>query len=430
MPPHTMPATRWNRRSVACAMAAGLFAVIAGAPAGAAAAGKTLYSFQGGSDGTDPQGALIEDGSDNLYGTTTEGGGGSCNFSCGTVFKLATGGKENVLHAFAGGTDGAYPNEGLIEIAGNFYGATGAGGGSSSCNEGCGTIFELTPGGTETELYAFQGGSDGIGPLGSLVTDGHGNFYGATVEGGSFTGNECADEGCGTVFELSTSGSKSILYSFHGGSDGANPEAGLIADDAGNLYGTTIEGGNGIACGGSLGCGTVFKVTPGGTETVLYAFQGGSDGAWPHGAIISDAAGNLYGTTTGGGQCSLGSTGCGTVFKLSPTGTETILHAFQGGSDGLTPLAGLAMDKAGNLYGTTPSGGNTRCVNHEGCGTVFELMHGGKEKVLYAFTQSHGQFPHGASPAAGLLIGKHGTLYGTTTAGGDKNVGVVFSIKN
>ncbi|MGD0193043.1 MAG: choice-of-anchor tandem repeat GloVer-containing protein [Rhizomicrobium sp.] len=382
----------------------------------AQAAEKTLYSFQGGSDGIDPWGSLVADASDNLYGTTISGGtgdGSDCesNAGCGTVFELAPDGSETILHDFAGGCDGAAPAAGLVaDKSGAFYGTTSIGG---SCNdEGFGTVFKLLSDGTESVVYAFKGGNDGQDPEGNLIEDKQGNLYGTTTIGGG--GN-----GYGTVFEIKSNGKEVILHAFTGPPDGIGPDGGVIRDKAGNLYGTTALGGNGTACdSGGLGCGTVFKLAPDGTETLLYNFQGGSDGADPLCNLVMDKSGNLYGTVRelAGAY--------GGVFKLAPDGTETILHAFQGGADGNDPQAGLVMDKSGNLYGTTYDGGGDACHNQSGCGTVFKIAADGTESVLYMFTPSHGGFP-----TASLLLGKKDMLYGTTTIGGADNDGVVFSVK-
>lgn len=381
---------------------------------------KTLHAFQCGSDGAMPSGGLIKNVDGDLYGATGNGGGSGCQgVGCGTVFKIATGGAESVLYAFQGGSDGAGPIGSLLkDAAGNLFGTTAAGGNACSENIGCGTVFELTPDGTETVLYAFLGGSDGIVPQGSLIADANGDLFGVTSEGGSYNGSACAEFGCGTVFELQPNGNKTTLYSFSGGSDGELPSGGLIADAAGNLYGTT-EGG-GTCSGNPAGCGTVFKVTRGGAETVFYTFQGGSDGEEPLAGLIVDSSGNFYGTTLLGGDTSACSQGCGTVFKISSSGVETILYGFHAGSDGASPEGPLTIDKSGNLYGTTYFGGGTHC----GCGTIFKLAPNGTETVLYSFYPNHGEYP-----AAGLLKGAHGNLYGTTTAGGTSNDGVVFRIK-
>jgi uncharacterized repeat protein (TIGR03803 family) len=312
----------------------------------------------------------------------------------------------------------------IIDRAGNLYGTTVEGGGAN--NDG--TVFKLAADGTETVLYAFKGGSDGVAPVGSLVADRSGNLYGDTASGGSYMGSACADRGCGTVFEIASNGTETILYAFQGESDGGVPYAGLTRNKSGNLYGTTSEGG--INCNGvtTFGCGVVFQVTPSGVESVLYTFQGGNDGYLPEAGLTMDTDGNLYGTTavggTGGAQCVEAQDGCGTVFKLAPDGTETVLYSFQGGTDGWDPLAGVVRDKTGNLYGTTFAGGGAHCAHtRPGCGTVFKLAPDGTETVLFAFYNSHGR-----QPAAGLLMGKNGLLYGTTPTGGKNNDGVVFSV--
>ena len=413
---------RW--RNVAFSAIAG-FVVLSSS--GAIASEKVLYSFRGGSDGANPYAGLIADSAGNLYGTTGGGGSGTdCrggSSGCGTVFKLAPDGTETVLYSFLGGNDGANPSSSLItDRAGNLYGTTVEGGGANNY----GTVFKLAADGAETVLYAFKGGSDGISPAGNLVADRSGNLYGATAAGGSYTGSACTDRGCGTVFEIGPNGTETILYTFQGGSDGGVPYAGLTRDKSGNLYGTTNLGGTNIPnnCGGGdLGCGTIFKVTQSGTESVVYDFQGGSDGWAPEAGLTMDSAGNLYGTTAGGGGAAYCEFGCGTIFKAAPDGTETVLYAFQGGSDGLVPQAGVIMDKAGNLYGTTFAGGGTHC-KRAGCGTVFKLAPDGTETVL---SELYGK--HGVQPAAGLFMGKDGLLYGTATIGGADNDGVVFSVK-
>ena len=209
-----------------------------------------------------------------------------------------------------GSGDGAYPNAGLIaDPAGNLYGTTQVGGADPSCNQapGCGTVFQLTASGTLTVLHSFIG-SDGEQPFAGLIADAEGNLHGTTWGGGA--------NGRGTVFQLDTSGTLTVLYSFTGGSDGGDPTAGLIADAAGNLYGTTLEGGTTGSCNRPYGCGTVFQLTPSGTLTVLHSFTG-SDGASPEAGLLADAAGNLYGTTHSGGAGTSCVQGCGTVFELT-----------------------------------------------------------------------------------------------------------------
>ncbi|HEX3430719.1 MAG TPA: choice-of-anchor tandem repeat GloVer-containing protein [Rhizomicrobium sp.] len=384
----------------------------------AESAEKVIYAFQGGADGMDPGTPLIMDSSGSLYGMTALGGGSTqCASGCGTVFRLTPDGAETVLHAFDN-TDGALPSSNLIfDGSGNLYGTTSNGG---SFNRG--TLFELASDGTETVLYTFAGGSDGSEPSGNLIRDKNGNFYGTTPFGGSTSGSDCSSVGCGTVFKVAFDGAETVVYSFEGGTDGFQPSGGLISDTNGNRYGTTVAGGtgNGNNCGGGdFGCGTIFRIAPDGTETVLYSFQGGSDGFGPVGALARDKSGNMFGTTGGGG-----SNGQGTVFEFSSIGTETVLYSFKGGNDGSSPFAGVIMDKDGNLYGTTYYGGGTKCRG-AGCGTVFKLAPDGSETVLVAF----GHLLAGRNPEAALLKGSHGLLYGTASAGGTSNEGIVFSVK-
>jgi len=383
---------------------------------------KVLHSFQSGSDGASPYyGALIADGASNAYGTTSSGGSGGCSDGgCGTVYKLTKDRKERVLYSFRGGSDGAGPLGALTrDASGTLYGTTVGGGGTGCGGFGCGTVFEVARDGRETVLYTFQSEDDGFQPVSNVIKDKSGNLYGTTGAGGDYS-SSCSSEGCGTVFELQSNGTKIALYKFQGGTDGQGPTGPLIMDFAGDLYGTT-QGGGGCALGG---CGTVFELTPAGDETILYAFQGGDDGLGPLGGVVMSSGNDLYGTTFSGGAHNC----CGVVFKVpAGGGSETTVYSFRGGSDGANPLAGVIFDKKGNLYGTTEYGGSKGCGGR-GCGTVFKLAPDGTESVLYAFKGRH-QNPHGANPAASLLLGKKGTLYGTTTVGGTANDGVVFSLK-
>jgi uncharacterized repeat protein (TIGR03803 family) len=265
-------------------------------------------------------------------------------------------------------------------------------------------VFKLDTTGTETVLYSFTGGADGAYPGAGVIQDSAGNLYGTTYEGG-------ASES-GVVFKLDTTGTETVLYSFTGGADGGNPEAGVIRDSAGNLYGTTPFGGVSGVC--YAGCGVVFKLDTSGTETVLYSFTGGADGGSPNAGVIRDSAGNLYGTTPIGGA-----SGYGVVFKLDTTGTETALYSFTGGADGGYPAAGVIQASAGNLYGTTQAGGVS------GSGVVFKLDPAGAETVLYSFTGG----ADGGAPFAGLIRNSAGNLYGTAIGGGINNHGVVFRIQ-
>jgi uncharacterized repeat protein (TIGR03803 family) len=350
-------------------------------PSGSGYTESVLYSFQGyPNDGVHPLAGLIADKTGALYGTTLYGGSytSGCGAGCGMVFKLTPAGSgyaESVLYRFQDGTDGSGPTGGLIaDKTGALYGTTSYGGGSSACKDaqgksiGCGTVIKLTPAGSgyiESVLYRFQGGNDGAYPYAGLIADTSGALYGTTVYGG--LNSACRAPGCGIVFKLTPAGSsytESVLYRFKGRKDGKYPFAGLIADTSGALYGTTVYGG---AC--SFSCGTVFKLTPGGsgyTQSVLHTFHGRNDGATPFAGLIADRTGALYGTTAGGGS---GTCRCGIVFKLTPAGSgyaEGILYSFQGGNDGTGPEAGLIF-RNGALYGTTTAGGVS------GYGIVFKL---------------------------------------------------------
>ena len=330
----------------------GCFAVALLAASSSAWAAKetVLYSFKGGSDGESPAAGLINVGG-TLYGTTAEGGFGGranyCTLGCGTVFSVTPAGAEPV-YSFKGGSDGAYPDAGLINVGGTLYGTTSGGGAG-------GTVFSVTPG-PERVVYSFQGGGDGTGPFAGLINVG-GTLYGTTNGGGATDS--------GTVFKVTPAGVETVVYAFKGGSDGAYPYAGLIKL-GGTLYGTTqTGGGNGYE--GGVGCGIVFSITPAGAETVVYSFKGGSDGAWPVAGLIR-VGGTLYGTTWIGGNSANSSEGCGTVFKITTAGAEKVVYSFKGELDGAAPEAGL-INVGGTLYGTTNRGGGGTV----GYGTVFAV---------------------------------------------------------
>jgi uncharacterized repeat protein (TIGR03803 family) len=393
-----------------------------------------LHNFNNTGDGYRPASGLISDNSGNLYGTTSDGG----TYDGGTVFEMMprTGGgwMEKILHNFneAGNKDGYDPLGGVIfDASGNLYGTTNYGGAKNS-----GTVFELIPaaGGhwDEKILYSFSDkGTGGNNPGSGLVLDSSGDLYGTTVGGGSGTG--CGNAGCGIVFELTPQAgeawAETALHSFSkNGTDGLYPLAGLIFDAAGNLYGTTYQGG-------SYGTGTVFELTPtaGGiwTETILNNFESGGTDGYESLAALTLAAGNIYGTTFSGGTGCASYGGCGTVFELTPTAggswAETVLHYFAGGpSDGAGPYTGLVFDAAGNLYGTTFTGGTYADGEYSG-GTVFKLTEvdgAWTETVLHNF----GNGLDGQEPEAGLIFGANGNLYGTTSSGGMDSVGTVFEI--
>lgn len=411
------------KRATRLALAVGIAIIpLLAATAARAQTYTVIHSFGGGKDGTDPYASLVAGPSDTLYGTATSGGG----YGYGAVFALKASGAELVRYAFTGGSDGATPQGSLLrDEAGNFLG-TAAGGGnfSATCSSsgGCGVVFSLGSGRAETVLYTFTGGADGASPHGGLVADAVGNLYGTTYGGGLSGG--CNGYGCGVVFKVGAAGNETVIYTFAGPPDGAFPIGALILDSAGNVYGTTTAGGVSGGCFG-YGCGVVFQVSPSGTETVLFTFTGGLDGGFPGGDLVRDADGNLYGTTVygGGTPCSDG-LGCGVVFKLDPQANETVLHSFSGGSDGAFANAGLTRDAGGNLYGTTIEGGDLSCGSGLGCGTVFKLSPTGNETVLHNFTGG----ADGALPQGGL-VSYRGYLYGTTTSGGTYGLGVAFRLK-
>lgn len=318
-----------------------------------------------------------------------------------------------VVYAFQGGSDGDGPMAGLIDAGGTLYGTTFYGGGTGCFDLGCGTVFALNPTtGAESVAYAFGGASDASGPYASLINVG-GTLYGTTENGG---GTPCNGIGCGTVFQLNLkTDAERVAYAFKGGRDGDSPGASLL-DVGGLLYGTTIGGGSSTNCGG--GCGTVFAVNPAtGVKKTVHIFKGGRDGVFPFAGLI-EVGGTLYGTTDSGGT-----SGYGTVFALNPTtGAETVVYSFKGGADAGNPLANL-ISVGGTLYGTTISGGGS--VNcGDGCGAVFAVdPTTGNETVVYAF---HGG-NDGATPYASV-IEVDGTLYGTTGFGGTGGNGTVFAV--
>jgi len=349
-----------------------------------------LYDFTGGDDGGSPNGVVL-DSAGNLYGTTS-GGGAS---GAGVVFKVDKSGHETVLYTFTGGTDGGSPNVVIRDSKGDLYGTTSSGGAS-----GAGVVFKVDKSGHETVLYSFTGEADGGQPFGDVALDSAGNFYGTTNIGGK--------SDSGVVFKVDTSGHETVLYTFSGGADGANPN-GVIRDLQGNFYGTTSSGG------GASGAGVVFKIDTSGHETVLYSFTGGDDGGYSDAGVIRDSKGNLYGTTNSGGALN-----SGVVFKVDRFGHETVLHTFKRGLDGNQPdNAGVILDSEGNLYGTTAFGGVGNA------GVVYRLDKSGVETVLYGFPgPAEGQFPF----YAGVILASDGNLYGTTQLGGSGGAGVVYRL--
>ncbi len=359
-------------------------AIYALTPGPAGYAESVAYSFGGGGDGWRPYGKLAVARSGALLGVTSEGGAGY-----GTVYALTparSGFAHKVVYRFAGGADGVTPLGGLTAGANDTYYGTTEHGGSAACSGGCGTVFRIARRGNryvETVLYAFAGAGDGSAPEAGVIVDRAGDVFGTTANGG---GSAKCNGGCGTAFELvrtKAGYAEHVLHAFGGGTDGAYPQAAVLAGPRGTLYGTTFEGG-GTACNFNVGCGTVFALTPGSSgyaESTIYHFsekRDPTDGYFPVAELVADASGTLYGTTLQGGGP--GGSGYGTVFALAPAGgtfVETILHRFAGGVDGEHPYGGLwlGLQHAGlELIGTTAAGGDPSGCGGGGCGTVFGVL--------------------------------------------------------
>jgi uncharacterized repeat protein (TIGR03803 family) len=405
-----MIATRKLYRRALLLSACTLAATVSSGEVQAAPVYTVIYNFAGfatgGQDGAFPATEVTFDKAGNLFGTTVYGG----QYNFGTVFGIAPHGTYTQLHIFSGDdpkTGGDQPEGGVtVTAAGDLSGTTFFGG---TGNEG--TAWLLKPGGVYSVQYNF---GDNDGPTGTTLSV-KGNSYGATLYGGP--------KGYGTIWKLTKRGAFTMLHGFTmTGGDGANPNGGLVQDQNGNLYGTTIEGG-----AASCDCGTVFRIAADGSHfTTLYSFTGGADGEFPLGPLVRDTDGTLYGTaaeTLVNYNCD--THGCGTVWQLTPDGTFTVLHTFAGAKDGANPQGNL-LKIGTTLYGTTQFGGNDGC-NGYGCGTMYKLaaMPRGKYKVVHRFAGGTGD---GQNPLAGLAQGPDKKLYGTTTKGGLHNGGTVFSV--
>jgi len=394
------------------AIATTLVLAVIGPPCAQAQTFNVIHTFTGGADGYQPTGALTIDRAGNLYGTTTDLGGP------GTVFQLRRANGSwilNTLYTFFNSSGGFMPLGGVVfGPNGTLYGTTyegGTGSGGGQCSQGCGTVFNLRPPAqacksalcswTENAIYSFQGGSDGFDPSSALVFDRAGALYGTTQRGGSAGG--------GIVFQLTFHNgewTESLLHTFTGvGHDGAFPDTGMIFDSAGNLYGTTLGGG-------LSGFGTLFQLVPTGlswTTSTVHDFLGGNDGLGPQGPLTFDPTGKFYGTTAGGGLDD-----SGTAFELTSSGGSwffSVLYSVPGGIENSGPQGNLAMDAAGNLYGATYNAGTHRS------GSVFKLApnNGG-----WTYTSLH-DFTGGAdggNPLSGVTLDTNGNLYGTTSLGG------------
>ena len=371
---------------------AGTCAAALVAPGAHAGTHTVLYSFGTGGDGANPAAAMT--GAHTLFGTTPGGGSGSA----GAIFKIAKG-KESLVYSFKNSPDdGATPKAPAITVSGTLYGTTQHGG-LTTCSGGCGTVYGVTGAGAETMLYKFQGGNDGANPTAGLVNV-KGTLYGTTYYGGG-------SNNYGTVFAITPDGKETVLYAFKGGSDGLNPMGGLVAVGD-TLYGTTYAGGASYY-------GTVFSLTTAGVKTTLYSFKNGSDGAYPESSLVKIGS-TLYGTSL------YGTNHVGTVYKVSLKGKFKSVYAFKGGNDGSSPVGDL-LNVNGTLYGATYSGGSTSVCSGYGCGTVFSVTPTGTETVVYAFQGGN----DGLNPQAGLNAVK-GAIYGTTSSGGEWYNGTVFSV--
>jgi uncharacterized repeat protein (TIGR03803 family) len=356
---------------------------------------------------------LETDNTGNIYGTTVLGG----DFGSGTVFQLSptpNGWVHTVLYSFTGGADGGEPYKGVtLDRDGNLYG-TAVTGGSGNCEGGCGVVYKLTNNGgtwTQTVIHAFTGGNDGSGPGARVTVDGVGNIYGMTPTGGAF--------GLGTIYKIHQTSPEvwalNVIHAFSGGTDGATGSAGRMILRSGRLYGAATAGGR-------HGSGVIFELRAGGFGErdlkILYAFRGQPDASFPYGALFFDRSGNIYGTTYYGGA-----NGVGAVYKLSPRHVgewaEEVIYSFQEGTDGNSPISNLVSDSAGNLYGTTSEGGS-------GSGTIFRLSPAGggewTETVVHAFEGP----PDGAFSYNGMVVDIFGNFYGATVHGGEADDGCVY----
>jgi uncharacterized repeat protein (TIGR03803 family) len=383
----------------------------------------TLHTFEN-SDGSFPYGALVQGIDGNFYGTTWEGGREICYNGCGTVFKITTAGTFTTVHEFVG-TDGSWPQSGLILAAnGNFYGVTM---GYESPHT---TVYAITPEGAFSTLYSnsYGLGSSGISmpvdpPLMQDTSDG--NFYGTAPYSGAIM-KKCGDRGCGTVFKLTPGGTLTVLYNFcnlKNCADGFTPAAQLVQASNGVLYGTTSDGGPDI--GVAAIAGTVFKIGTEGALTVLHQFNSITEGWNPMAGLTLGTDGNLYGTTENGGieACSDLYAYCGTIFKITPAGTLTTLHTFDG-TDGGNPVTALIQATDGNFYGTTSGTGSRGTCSGNNCGSVFQLTPDGTLTTLHSFEKTDGM-----NPAAALVQGTDGNLYGTTNGYvGQRLYGTVFQL--
>lgn len=382
----------------------------------AASSAKVIYSLAGDEDGEYTDTDLVIDSAGDLYGSSVLGG----TFGSGTVFQLtpsANGWIHTVLYSFTGGADGGEPYKGVtLDAQGNIYG-TAVTGGTGACEGGCGVVYKLTQTGgawTQTVIYSFTGGDDGSGPGAGLTIDDQGNLYGVTPTGGA--------NGLGTIYQLSPNQSGNwdftVIHTFTGGADGATGSAGRLLLHGGDLYGVATAGG-------VHGQGVAFELAPsqvgGWRFRTIYAFQGEPDAGFPYGGLLSDRSGNLYGTTYYDGANDLGSVY--ELFRVAGKWQEKVLYSFQGGSDGQSPISTLVSDAAGNLYGTTSEGGAG------GFGTIFKLTPSSSgtwtESVVHSFRGP----PDGSFPYNGMVGDGAGHFYGATVHGGVADDGSIYEFR-
>ena len=400
---------RWQKLSKATVC---FSAVVLLASAAAASTTHLIYSFAGEEDGEYADTDLVIDSAGNIYGTTVQGG----DHASGTVWELTNTGQHLVLYSFTGGQDGGEPYKGVtLDAQGNLYG-TAVTGGRGGCEGGCGVVYKLThtaSGWRQNVVYYFSGGNDGSGPGSGVTIDSAGNVFGMTPTGGA--------NGLGVVFQLSGLATGiprfRVIHTFTGGADGATGSAGRMLIRNGKLYGVATAGG-------SFGNGAAFELTPTpvGEWSVktLYSFRGEPDAGFPYGGLLFDSRGNLFGTTYYDGAHDVGA-----VYELMPTPSgewnEKVLYSFRGGTDGAGSIGNLVSDRAGNLYGTTSEGG-AGCS----CGVIFKLspvgIAGWSESVVYRFQGA----PDGGFVYNGMVGDGTGNFYGATVHGGPDDDGAVY----
>jgi uncharacterized repeat protein (TIGR03803 family) len=390
-------------RGSAFALGVLAFATLAGSDRAAAdATYQTLYSFTGGSDGARPRSGLVMDAAGNLYGTTPMGG----TSNLGTLFRLAPDGTFTLLHGFAGGRDGAVPTAAALTLDshGTIYGMTEQGGVANG-----GTAYRFRNG-KITILHSFGVGEDSYWPQSGLLMQPDGSLVGTASAGG---GAGCPYYGCGTIFRLAPDGTETILHAFAGdSSDGAGPTGTPVRDRMGNLYGTTWTGGGHNE-------GTVYKVAPDGTESILYNFA--DTASYPYQGLAIDRRGNLFGTTV-----RTFNEFAGTVFEIDARGRESNVLSFLNGPGYGTGLTGLLTDRRGNLYGTLAEGGGNQtgdCTDAGGCGAFFVITPDRQITVLHGFGGTDGEIPYGS-----VITDGRGNFFGTTMSDGRNNDGTIFRI--